>query len=71
MSIEEIKDLQTVDKIEDYYKVSKSNILIDSAYSLSANEQKVLLTAISLINPEDNEVKKIYTEADYMMRSYY
>ena len=57
MSIEEIKDLQTVDKIEDYYKVSKSNILIDSAYSLSANEQKVLLTAISLINPEDNDFK--------------
>jgi len=50
-------DIETkeIEKIEDYYKVSKSNALIDSVYSLTALEQKVLISVISILNSKEQE----------------
>lgn len=44
-----------IDRIENYYKVSKSNVLIDSVYSLTALEQKVLISVISILNSKEQE----------------
>jgi len=47
-------------EVHPHYKVSKSNALIDSVYSLSALEQKVLISAISLLNSKEQENDTIY-----------
>ncbi len=44
-----------ITKIENRFKVSKSNSLIRAAYKLTTNEQKLILIAISLISPEDKD----------------
>ncbi len=44
-----------ITKIENGFKVSKSNSLIRAAYKLTTNEQKLILIAISLISPDDKD----------------
>jgi plasmid replication initiation protein len=56
-SLEALTGLQQINRIEEHYRVSKSNILVDSVYSLTANEQKLLLCIMSLISPDDEEFK--------------
>ena len=52
MTLEEEREIQKVDSPQTHYQITKSNVLIDSVYSLSSNEQKLLLMVISLLSPE-------------------
>ena len=57
MSLEDERELQKVDNPKLNYQITKSNVLIDSVYSLSANEQKLLLMIISLLSPETEDFR--------------
>lgn len=55
--IDELKNIQHMQSVEENFKVTKSNILIEAMYKLTANEQKIILMIISLINPLDDQLK--------------
>ena len=57
MTLEEEREIQKVDSPKTHYQITKSNVLIDSVYSLSSNEQKLLLMVISLLSPDTEEFK--------------
>lgn len=53
--MEQTKDVKEIILIQERYKVSKSNLLIDSIYNLTSLEQKVLISMISLLSPETDD----------------
>lgn len=68
MYTEERRCLQLYQKPKDYYLVTQSNDLIEARYTepLTRNEQKILITMISLIQPHDEDFKEYsITVKDY------
>lgn len=46
-------------ELKETNKVTKSNVLIESAYKLTEVEQKIISTLISLVEPHDHEFQKV------------
>ena len=58
-SLEEIKERQEIREARNELVVKHNDLLRKSRYTLSANEQKIIIYLVSKINADDKELKEI------------
>ena len=61
-SLEEIKERQEIREARNELVVKHNDLLRKSRYTLSANEQKIIIYLVSKINADDKELKERYKE---------
>lgn len=59
MGMEELELEQASTELKDFFKVTQANVLVEAQYKLTLEEKRLVLSAISLINPRMDVPREI------------